>query len=222
MPSTFPAKFFLFFPDRSSADPFGSYVFMRSTTTNNTVTITNPTDMDTAMPYIRKMKPTVSLKSWLGTFTIQSMIVATETDMIHMYEYKDYMTGGGTVIPVIYVDRILKRLLLPRMKRNVLILDAPLMDVSGGGFPAPAAPLLGPPVVSQRPPPLTPHVARQLLELARLKHDMCPITVEEFTAGNTAVMPCGHLFMQMAIEESFKKEPNKCPACRQIGRPTFV
>jgi hypothetical protein len=28
--------------------------------------------------------------------------------------------------------------------------------------------------------------------------------------------------MDMAIEETFKKEPNKCPACRQSGRPTFV
>lgn len=66
------------------------------------------------------------------------------------------------------------------------------------------------------------HVARKLMELAILKKDMCPITVEEFSAGNTAVMPCGHLFMQMAIEESFKKEHRKCPECRQIGSPTYV
>jgi hypothetical protein len=66
------------------------------------------------------------------------------------------------------------------------------------------------------------HVARKLMELAILKKEMCPITVEEFSAGNTAVMPCGHLFMQMAIEESFKKEMRKCPECRQIGSPTYV
>lgn len=65
-------------------------------------------------------------------------------------------------------------------------------------------------------------VAKELLALAQMRKDMCPITVEEFSAGNTAVMPCGHLFMQIAIEETFKKEPNKCPACRQAGRPTFV
>ena len=65
-------------------------------------------------------------------------------------------------------------------------------------------------------------VAKQLLELAQLKKEMCPITAEEYITGQTAVMPCGHLFMQMAIEETFKKEPNKCPACRQLGRPTFV
>ena len=66
------------------------------------------------------------------------------------------------------------------------------------------------------------YVAKQLYDLAVLRKEQCPITVEEFSQGNTAVMPCGHLFMQMAIEESFKKEPNKCPSCRQEGKPTYV
>jgi uncharacterized membrane protein len=66
------------------------------------------------------------------------------------------------------------------------------------------------------------HVARQLMELAQIKKEMCPIIAEEYTAGETAVMPCGHLFSKLAIHESFKKENNKCPACRQDGRPTFI
>jgi hypothetical protein len=65
-------------------------------------------------------------------------------------------------------------------------------------------------------------VAKQLLELAQLKKEICPITAEEYYTGETAVMPCGHLFMRIAIEESFKKEHGKCPACRQPGRPTYV
>ena len=65
-------------------------------------------------------------------------------------------------------------------------------------------------------------VAKQLLDLAILRKEMCPITAEEFSEGNTAVMPCGHLFMQFAIEESFKKEKDKCPWCRQMGAPTYV
>ena len=69
---------------------------------------------------------------------------------------------------------------------------------------------------------LNPYVAKQLFELAVHRKEMCPITAEEFIAGNTAVMPCGHLFMQIAIEESFKKEPEKCPWCRQTGKPTYV
>ena len=66
------------------------------------------------------------------------------------------------------------------------------------------------------------HVARQLLELAQIKKEMCPVIAEEYTAGETAVMPCGHLFSKLAIQESFKKEANKCPACRQFGRPTYI
>jgi hypothetical protein len=81
------------------------------------------------------------------------------------------------------------------------------------------------PVLAAPAPPkgdLCLFVAKQLLELAQLKKEMCPITAEEYYTGETAVMPCGHLFMRIAIEESFKKEHGKCPACRQPGRPTYV
>lgn len=69
---------------------------------------------------------------------------------------------------------------------------------------------------------LCPFVAKQLFDLAVLRKEQCPVTMEDFSAGHTAVMPCGHLFMQFAIEESFKKEANKCPWCRQAGMPTYV
>lgn len=69
---------------------------------------------------------------------------------------------------------------------------------------------------------LSPFVAKQLFELATLRKDQCPIAAEEFAVGNTAVMPCGHLFVQAAIEETFKTEANKCPWCRQEGSPTYV
>ncbi len=69
---------------------------------------------------------------------------------------------------------------------------------------------------------LSPFVARQLRDLAILRKEQCPITVEDYIVGETAVMPCGHLFMKSAIEESFKKEPNRCPQCREKGVPTCV
>lgn len=75
------------------------------------------------------------------------------------------------------------------------------------------------------PPPegdLSFHVARQLLELARIRKTECPIIAEELSEGNTAAMPCGHLFSRLAIEESFKTERYRCPACRLSGMPTFV
>ena len=88
--------------------------------------------------------------------------------------------------------------------------------------PTPAS--LLPPIVTAKASKsdLNLFVAKQLLELAQLKKEMCPIIAEEFSVGHTAAMPCGHLFSQTAIEESFKKERNKCPACRQMGSPTYV
>jgi hypothetical protein len=76
----------------------------------------------------------------------------------------------------------------------------------------------------QKPPKgeLSLFVAKQLLAFAQSKKELCPIVAEEFSAGHTAAMPCGHLFAQIAIEESFKKEPRKCPSCRQLGTPTYV
>ena len=79
------------------------------------------------------------------------------------------------------------------------------------------------PVPKPRPQgSLSSHVAKLLFDLAVLRKEQCPITMEDFTVGNTAAMPCGHLFLQMAIAESFKKEPYKCPWCRQKGVPTCV
>jgi hypothetical protein len=97
--------------------------------------------------------------------------------------------------------------------------------------PAAVVPHTTPPVKKKRYAPgttVSPYpsvsafVAKQLFDLAVMRKEICPITVEEFSVGNTAVMPCGHLFMQMAIEESFKKEPHKCPWCRQHGSPAYV
>lgn len=109
----------------------------------------------------------------------------------------------------------------------------PLTDLSGNlvqHVPAPPVPKkptvkpasLLPPIIHKKPDTLSPFVAKQLLELAQLKHEMCPIIAEEFSAGHTAIMPCGHMFSQIAIKESFKKELGKCPACRQTGNPTYV
>ena len=69
---------------------------------------------------------------------------------------------------------------------------------------------------------LNPYVARQLLEFAQMKGEVCPITAGPFEDNDSAVMPCGHLFSRLAITESFKTQINKCPACRVIGSPTYV
>ncbi len=78
---------------------------------------------------------------------------------------------------------------------------------------------------------LCPFVAKKLLELAvYTKQNTCPITLEELilpttdTSSNVAVMPCGHIFSDVAITESFKITANRntCPQCRSPGYPTFL
>ena len=121
--------------------------------------------------------------------------------------------------------------LQPQQQPQPTLTGTPMPDAVITHVPSPAAPKKAKKAEKETPKPtlkikqpgdLSTHVARQLLELAQLKKEQCPITVEDYITGETAVMPCGHLFMQIAIEESFKKEPNKCPACRQYGYPTFV
>jgi len=65
-------------------------------------------------------------------------------------------------------------------------------------------------------------LAKQALELAVMKKETCPITMDEFSANNTAVMPCGHIFSTIAIAESFKSCMNQCPVCRVAGLATYV
>ena len=159
--------------------------------------------------------------------------------------------GTTTRIPVFKFHDIAKRF-NHVLKRNVTIhLASPLVTHPAPALtpalaltPAPApAPAPGPaptapatatapaaqPISNKKVAPtvlklagLHPFVAKQLLELAQIKKEMCPITAEEYITGETAAMPCGHLFMKIAIKETFKKEPGRCPACRQEGQPTYV
>lgn len=78
---------------------------------------------------------------------------------------------------------------------------------------------------------LCPFVAKKLLQLAiHTKENICPITLEELVMPTTneptgvAVMPCGHLFSELAITESFKSLVNRntCPQCRTPGYPTIL
>jgi hypothetical protein len=111
-------------------------------------------------------------------------------------------TSSGLVIPVLTVTNH-SHVLSRGVRRNILVQE-------------------GSPTSTQAPPSLSSYIARQLLELAQLKRESCPITAEEFTTGSTAVLPCGHLFSTLAITESFKKVAGQCPACRTAGTPVYV
>jgi hypothetical protein len=174
------------------------------------------------------------------------MYTRVVTDWSHAFEIK---TPTGETLPVLEIHKHAK-LFAGIVKRNVEFseLPAPLVTHTPTTNTIHHAPATPKPTAGPKSKPtsafattthtithssmhtscaahrqtISPFVAKRLLELAQLKKEMCPIVAEEFSAGNTAIMPCGHMFAQIAIEESFKKEPNKCPACRQQGTPVYV
>jgi len=85
---------------------------------------------------------------------------------------------------------------------------------------------VNPPVIRKKNtsnlPSTSTFLAKQAFELAVMKKETCPITMDEFSANATAVMPCGHLFSTIAIAESFKSCMNQCPVCRVAGLATYV
>jgi len=219
MPPTLPPQFVIHIPTRhSAADPFSGYVLLNSVMQpNSSIALTLPSPPPAGPHTIHNTLPDQPLVAATFRLNLQNMsdpaiVLRKAVQLLN----RTVHGSDGQVYPIIQIPDHTS-ILLPRIKRNFTVAMQP----------QPAAPLVGPiPVPVRRSTPAAPEiplfVARQLLELAQLKNDMCPIVAEEFSTGNAAVMPCGHLFAQMAIEESFIAAPNVCPACRQPGRPTYV
>ena len=226
-----PSRFLLHISSRQGADPFAGYILLDSvqdadgawalsvvpSNTAPTILVGNPNYAFSAIaaqqPFKTSLDPTGSTIIRRKIYRLNTEArYETTNEPIHVFQ----ITRHTDVIP-------------PRQKRNVRIKSLPgtphgpmlqtgWIDTTYGPVASGFIEHIPPPSLST----IEPYVARQLLELACLKHEMCPITAEEYITGQTAVMPCGHLFMRMAIEETFKKEANKCPACRRAGSPTFV
>jgi len=246
-----PPSFFLYISGRhSKTDPFSGFILCNATQGANLAWTITPrlkaySDFWTVQcPAATPILSSASgKKNTLNTHTGTAIDKRIYTTMIWpMGIPKAYdlivKDSSGASYPVLEITKHTAVFGSYALKRNVLLqwLSDPLPT------PAPAttiqhvAPAPGPQTVApasslpkKAAAPKLPvagdlhlFVAKQLLEFAQSKHEMCPITAEEYITGQTAAMPCGHLFMKMAIEETFKKEPNKCPACRQAGRPTFV
>jgi len=220
-----PPRFLLYISGRYGADPFAGYILLDSVHENGVWTLS-------VVPHLTAPTILVGTSSdHYNAYTIQqSFKDVTGQTIVHRVVRRLTTTARyeSTNEPIEVYQILPHSAVIPaRQKRNVRIKSlpgtphgsaTPWIDTSNGpsaaGFIEHVSPL--------PPQRLDPYVAHQLLELAQLKHEMCPIVAEEYITGQTAVMPCGHLFMQMAIEESFKKEANKCPACRRVGSPTFV
>jgi len=252
MTSTLPATFFLHIPGRNSAsNPFSGYILVDATNTGTAWSLTPRIPNDSTHWTVQKFASDHVETIPSGFVPIVGADAAVISKRIYrVYHFQkttplEIQAPGGELYPVLTIPTHTSVFGSARLKQNVPLqwLVSPSLGLGIG--PTPIAPASIEHIVNHVPPTpvkkatvtnkaaanntnikgygdLQPYVAKQLLALAQLKKESCPIVAEEFSAGNTAVMPCGHLFMQMAIEESFKKEANKCPWCRQTGRPTYV
>lgn len=202
--TSLPSQFFLYFPNRqSSTDPHSGFVLVDAVKDGAAWRITPCPPSLTE--YTLAAHPSPSIPSMSATYNVHHSQTAGLILLKTFFYYSDIAITGPAPVPVIEMGKH-TTVFSSHLKRNVRIL---------GTAPAPAP---QPKVTGT----LSLHVARQLLELARMKRETCPIIMEDLMEGHTAVMPCGHLFSQLAIEESFKKEASRCPACRQLGTPTYV
>lgn len=233
-----PVKFFVFFQQRKAkTDPYSGLVLLERDLTNPDLSVVHlKYPAKSSDIYELKGPLTDTVGSYVGFYTLMGPADTTPPSIQDMArECKGILIvkkGTTTRIPVFKFHDIAKRF-DHILKRNVIIEQANPVVAHISPVPSPGlapVPALAPvplkkviqKISKTKPGDLQFFVAKQLLELAQIKKDMCPITAEEYITGETAAMPCGHLFMKIAITESFKKEPGKCPACRQYGQPTYV
>jgi hypothetical protein len=235
-----PSKVFLYIPTRQG---YKGLILMNVSTTEGTTVTLTPAPVNTANPYTIEF-PTKSVGTFLGTLKIKPTNGLNALFKKRIKQHKNivikattWADNGEENQPMFVLSMTAPQVLFESgaLKRNV-IFNAVHPQLSPAGppvpvpvpvpAPAPAPATAGAARIKKCTPclsnQLSPFVAKQLFDLAVLRKEQCPITVEDFSQGNTAAMPCGHLFMQMAIEESFKKEVNKCPWCRQLGTPTYI
>jgi hypothetical protein len=207
MDTALPSFFVLYIPSRSSqSDPFSGYIRVSASHDSTAHAYTITPAPSTATFHFHKnnlpFPPSLS-QSFEANFHVGDSVVSKVVS-VWSPDIRVFDTTTHSEVRVLSVAKHTD--LVGRAKRNITLIKAPMVR----------------PPATQSVPRLPPFVAKQLLELAQLKRDLCPITVEEFAANNTAVMPCGHLFTRFAIEESFRIADGRCPACRAAGAPVYV
>jgi len=223
-----PSQVFLYIPTRQG---YKGLILMNVSTSEGTTVTLTPAPVDAAHPYTIEF-PTKSVGTSLGTMTFKptnelnilfKKRVKQHTDIV--IKATTWADNGEANQPMFVLSMAAPQVMFESgaLKRNVnFVAAAPPVPPAPAPAPTPSVPVRQKKCVPCVSNQLSPFVAKQLFDFAVLRKEQCPITVEDFSVGNTAVMPCGHLFMQFAIEESFKKEANKCPWCRQLGKPTYL
>jgi hypothetical protein len=201
--STLPTYFVLYILTRhNSTDPYGGFILVR-TNTGSTGGYRLTPEPATNSPH--RLTRLSAAKKPAKKFKVSFELADNTSVLKEVWDWSSILQikmSSGLQIPILTIvghSSIVRH----GEKRNILIQQQE--------------------VVSQPTPSSLPlFVAHQLLELAQLKRESCPITIEEFTTGHTGVMPCGHLFTRLAITESFKTAASRCPTCRIAGTPIFV
>jgi hypothetical protein len=203
-PATLPPYFVLYIPTRhNSSDPYAGFILVRTATSATRGYRLTP-EPACSTPY--RITRLSSVKKPIKRYTVSFDVadINTPKEVWNWANILQIKMSSGLQIPVLTVVGH-SSIIQHGEKRNIMI--NPNSTQEGAQLSPPILPMF---------------VARKLLELAQLKGESCPITVEEFVAGSTAVMSCGHLFTRLAITESFKVAANQCPACRLVGAPVFV
>jgi len=240
---TLPSCVMLYIPMRAGANRF----ILMDVVQEETPPVWKLTPVATPTFTLKLASPEVITSMYIGRFVMRTTDGILLNKNVRSHPGIVITNAANEVIPVISISMHTHLFGAHKLKTNVVLtLSSPPVTIAPPPALAPlalalalapstpptvAAPAMNPVIVKKKKHmslPVQGHgvlekfVAKQLLDLAILRKETCPITAEEFSEGHTAAMPCGHLFMQFAIEESFKKENNKCPWCRQLGSPTYV
>jgi hypothetical protein len=233
--TSLPELFILYNRTRKSSDPYCGLAYVKATVNPAEGTFTTlevlPSQTGT---FLISQKPTGSgTKQYFGNVQLKA------TEGIHPYKvimdwsahFNVRAAPGMPVIPVLEIVTRPREHFQHMVKRNLVfqLTDATVPTASATNSIALPSNLetVTPAqnqkkVIKIKQNVMSLYVAKKLFELATLKKEMCPITAEEFIAGETGVMPCGHLFMKIGIEESFKSRAGQCPLCREAGVPLYI
>ena len=241
---TLPPQFLLYIPGRKvyAADPFNSLILIKATLGSNGSYALAPDPSGGLTTIQLPTTPPIGSPSFAVRLLLPDNISTTIRWITTLTPYARVLTGPGGATPLqiyniphfkeIFPGKIL-RCNLPitghgfsadQLAHFTLPMKVPPYHQAGTAVPAPPAPPGAPvrPVVKKVASSMNAYIASQLLAFAQMKGEVCPITAGYYEDKDTAVMPCGHLFSKLAIDETFKKEPHKCPACRAPGTPVIV
>jgi hypothetical protein len=247
---TFPPEFLMYIPGRkvSAADPFNSLLLMKAAPSHmgQLLHVDPSGNAATVHLTLPTVNPLYKTRRFPAEICLPNGLKSYHTVTVLTHYLKAVKNGSATTLEIYSIAKLKDIFPGPILRRNVHITSSGLTNeqLAQFNFPLPVGPLYqavavattvdasGSSVTAVTAPPkkkisyghpgINAYVARQLMEFAQMKGEVCPITAGYFEEKDTAVMPCGHLFSKLAIDETFKKEPGKCPACRTAGAPIIV